>query len=178
MRRLLLALALLCACPSTALKSTVVPGLAVWTQDRLNSEQTCQRAPELLACAERQALYLFGKAVERGHASSTESVRRKWGHPMLCLVEKQEPCCVGEICAVSSTPEKAKLPRAACSFYNSTWLARLDADGKPYDWSQTLFWELKSSIAWALGLEASWTHSTPWDSIPYPGGEATCDWKR
>jgi hypothetical protein len=178
MRRLLFALALLVACPSTSLHSTVVPGLAAWTEGRLNSQQTCQRAPELLACAEKQSLYLFDQAVLRGLAKSAEDARKKWGHPMLCLVERREPCCLGETCVESSRPELQKVPRAACTFYNATWIARLGEAELPYDYSSTLFTELKSSMGWALGVQVDAHHATSWDLIPYPGGELACDWRR
>ena len=178
MRRLLLALVLLAACPSTALHSTVIPGLALQREFTQNTKQICGNAPELLSCAEKQSLYLFDQAVLRGLAKSPEVARKKWGHPMLCLIERREPCCIGELCVESSRPELQKVPRAACTFYNATWIARLGEAELPYDYSSTLFTELKSSMGWALGVQVDAHHATSWDLIPYPGGELACDWRR
>lgn len=169
MKRLLLALVLLCACPSSALHSTVVEGLWLQRVHDLNTRQPCLDAPELLRCAEGMAVELLARARLLGHRGS-------WGKPALCLVEHQEPCCVGSSCAVSSTPEASLLPRAGCTFYNASWVARRSAEGQPYDYSATLEDELRHSIAETLGIETDARHTTAWDQSP-PTGVA-CDWRR
>ena len=50
-----LVLVLLAGCPSTALKSTVVPGLWLQREFTLNTRAVCLDAPELLACGEQIA---------------------------------------------------------------------------------------------------------------------------
>jgi hypothetical protein len=176
--RLALAALLLAACPSSWPHAAAIPALASTQGSRLNTSQTCLPAPELLACAERQALAILGRAVELGHASSLASALSRWGHPRVCLVEEQEPCCLGDLCASSSTPERAKLPRAACTVYNATWLARRSEEGLPYDYSGTLWAELLTSTGAALGLPIRADHSSSWDRLPYPGGAAACEWRR
>lgn len=177
MRCLLVILVFLAACPSTAIHSSVIDGLWLQREYTLNATQICQDAPELLECAERQGLYLLRKAVEMGYAKSVAAAQKTWRKPGVCLIEHQEPCCIGENCTVSSTVEASKLPRAACTFYNSTWIARRSADGLPYDYSVTLFWEMKSSTSWAFNLPYNSEHSSTWDRIPMPP-ELACAWRR
>ena len=176
MKRLLLMLVLLCACKTTALHSTVIPGLWLQRVHDANTKQPCLDAPELLACAEKQALVLLQRAVELGYAADLEHARQHWRKPMLCLIENQEPCCVGSVCAQSSSVEASKLPRAGCTYENASWIARRSKDELPYDYSSTLQDELKHSIANMLNINTSARHVTEWDQ--QPSTEIVCNWKR
>ena len=169
MTRLALAALLLAACPSTALHSTVVPGLWLQRQHDLNTQQPCLDAPELLRCAEKMAPILLRRAAELGYSGD-------WGRPALCLIERQEPCCIGSVCAESSSAAASRQPRAGCTYENASWIARRSADGEPYDYSGTLEDELRHSIADRLGISTAARHTSEWDSQPATG--VRCDWRR
>lgn len=175
MRRILLALALLCACPSTALHSTLVPGL--WVQQRytLNTSQVCLDAPELLACAEQIASKLIDQAVALGAAPSRAAAIKLWTRPGVCLIAHPEPCRLGEWCAQGSQGQDC-LPRAGCTIDISSWVSREWPTGRAYDYSGTLEAELRVSLANRLPkLSARPQHDTPWERMPSVG--VRCEWR-
>ena len=87
---LLLALALLAGCPSSA-----VPGLALKAQAAkygLNTRANCS-APEELVRAADLALVLVAREADRmGLIAYSELARKLDGRVMGCLLEQPEPC--------------------------------------------------------------------------------------
>jgi hypothetical protein len=179
-RLLLLALALLCACPSTALYSTVVQGLYLQREYTLNSRQICQDAPELLRCGEQIASMLIDQAVAGGHASSRAEAIKRWTRPGLCLIDRWEPCCLDwsdPSSCTRSTPGHEFDPRANCTYDVSTWVARLNREGTaPRDYSADVETELRTSLGQRLGIRVTPQHTSPWDLGPRTG--VVCAWKR
>jgi len=159
-----LLLALLVACPSTAIQGTSIWGQSQFT---LNTEQKCIHSTRTVLLADRAVVAFTTAAVEKGFAADAKSVIDRFTSPSkpgVCLIQKPEACRIGAACTMGSAGPDCS-PRAGCAGDGWIWVSLEWPAGTMRDWCGDVLHEIGHVMAARLFVPDSADHTTAWREV-------------
>lgn len=157
-------LLILAGCPSTA-GHGLTP---VWQQRAftMNTTQKCLPDDGLVFKTDLALVVLAKAAVAEGLAPSYEAAAKSIRiRPGFCLIQRPEPCRLGELCTIGSAGVPDCRPRAGCAGDGWAWVSIEWPEGTVRDPTSDALHELGHVFAYALGVPQRADHKDAWARV-------------